>query len=120
MGGYSAADCKSQLLQQVLLFDILQFFECLDIPANHREWGQTSGIDAAKHEFSVIPDKNTNSPIKEKELSEEVEEPPPEQPSRHKSTPQRRRKSCSVDQLLAASPCLYLFIGFWAYLMGGF
>jgi len=102
------------------LFDILQIFEYLDILASHRAWGQTSGIDAAMHEFSVILDKNTNSPIIEKELSEGAEEPPPTQPSRHKTTPQRRRKSCSVDQLLAASPWLFLFIGFGAYLMGGF
>jgi hypothetical protein len=102
------------------LFDILQFFESLDILASHQVWGQTSGIDEAMREFSVIPDKNTNLPTREKELSEGAEEPPPTQPSRHKTTPQRRRKSCSVDQLLAASPCLFLFIGFWAYLMGGF
>jgi hypothetical protein len=102
------------------LFDILQFFESLDILASHQVWGQTSGIDEAMREFSVIPDKNTNLPTREKELSEGAEEPPQERRSRRKSTLQLRRKSCSVDQLSAASPCLFLSFGFWAYLMGGF
>jgi len=50
------------------LFDILRFSEYLDTLASHQASVQTSVIDAAKHGFLAIPDKNTSWLTKEMAL----------------------------------------------------
>tara|TARA_Y100001933_G_scaffold254621_1_gene296459 strand:- start:412 stop:720 length:309 start_codon:yes stop_codon:yes gene_type:complete len=102
------------------LSDILRFSECPDTLASHQASVQTTVTDAAKHEFLAIPDKNTSWPAKEMALLGGGEVQHQERQSRHKSTLQLRKKNYSVGQSLALSPCLFLVIGLWAYMVGGF